>query len=221
MELCEGRAAALRSKQPQAMPRFDNPMYEKYADIISKLSFANGRDMAAAMDESRVLGARLVCADLPQATTMTGLKDAVAGIGPMGLFGRLARAPSPPPALARLGTRLQSEMAGGGVSKVLDGLVEEFKDRETLRGFREWLSAVSPEVIDVMLTRRDDNMFGFLGDLAKPLLPASSGATSDASKGQHGTKAVAVVGIAHMDGLERRWKDAHGESAVVSINSAL
>jgi pheromone shutdown protein TraB len=68
------------------------------------------------------------------------------------------------------------------------GSVERLKTRETVRQLISWMEAAFPDVVKVMVHERDALMV--------KRLRACEG------------KVVGVVGMAHMDGIERLWKDA-------------
>ncbi len=152
VELCAPRAAALRTRTPTlAFPKFENPMYARMADLVTKFVFASGGEMLAAMEEAEALRARVVYGDLTQAETMMGLKKAAAGfsgIGAMAAMSRLAQAPPAPASLMRLMAKARGQLAGeAGADGGLEALVDELKDRKTLREMRTWIAAVAPEVL--------------------------------------------------------------------------
>lgn len=71
--------------------------------------------------------------------------------GPMALLARAARAPPPPHELVRMANRLQSQfMQGQGAAEELDAAVEEIMNRQTLLGLKDWLSSVSPEIMEAI-----------------------------------------------------------------------
>lgn len=209
VELCGPRAAALRARgSALELPNLGNPMYQRGFELFSKFAFANGRDMLAALHEADDVGARIVHGDLEQSDTFGGLRSALSSIpgGAMGMMARMARAPRPPDSVVKLATRAQSALMQSSSGDAVDKIVEEFKERKTLREMRNWLDEVSPEIMNVMAHRRDAHMFQVLEGLVLGAKP--------------GTKVVAVVGVAHMDGLEKRWQDRFGAPSVSSLGSS-
>ncbi len=89
-------------------------------------------------------------------------------------------APAAPPALARL---LASDCS-------LEEAIERLKSREAVAQLTAYLRKVHPGAVRVMLDERDDV-------LAAALRRCSG-------------RVVGVVGLAHVDGIERRWAAANG-----------
>merc|ERR1719198_1577235 len=78
----------------------------------------------------------------------------------------------------------------GGFSGGIGGMataVEQLKNREQVAALRRFMSAGAPSVVEVMLHQRDRHM---VKELRR--------------KCPDGT-VVAVVGLAHMDGIEHEW----------------
>ena len=75
---------------------------------------------------------------------------------------------------------------GGGASGIA-AAVENLKNREHVAALRRHLNGAAPSVVEVMLHQRDRQMVNALR-----------------RKCQSGV-VVAVVGLAHMDGIEREW----------------
>lgn len=241
VELCEDRARHLRAtpKGAKSTHMFDDPFLQQVNDVWAQLTSANGQDMVAAMEEAESLQARVLCGDAPQAQTASAVKKCIADMGgSMQVFSRVMQAPPPPPELERsmnhLGAEIMKAMGssgsslfgslggfggpaaqGGGnlvakktLSDAVSKAIEHFKDRKRLRELRAWLGQVSPELIGAMLDRRDEHMYRELTGLA--------GAIGQV-KGP-GLRGVAVVGLAHMDGIEERWRNDFGPSSVQSID---
>merc|ERR1712139_291065 len=79
--------------------------------------------------------------------------------------------------------------------------IELLKNRKQISLFREHIEQVAPEVMKVMLDQRDRIMVEKLFDECQP------GCT------------VAVVGMAHMDGIEQQWQQRGGEVFLHHDNS--
>ena len=94
----------------------------------------------------------------------------------------LATAPPPPPHLA--------SVIGAGAS--MEEAVERLKDRRVVHEMAAWVHQLHPGAVRVLLDERDDI-------LAAALRQCTG-------------KVVGVVGLAHCDGIERRWAYANGEA---------
>ena len=81
-----------------------------------------------------------------------------------------------------------------------ESAVELLKTREAVRALTGQMRREFPRVASAMLDQRDDHM-------TDGLLNKCSGRT------------VAVVGMAHMDGIESRWRDAMGGDGGVTLIS--
>ena len=93
----------------------------------------------------------------------------------------LATAPPPPPHLANV--------VGAGAS--MEDAIERLKDRRVVREMATWLRHLHPGAVRVLLDERDEI-------LAHALRQCTG-------------RVVGVVGLAHCDGIERRWAEANGE----------
>jgi pheromone shutdown protein TraB len=93
----------------------------------------------------------------------------------------MVNAPPPPASLQRV--------VGAGAS--MEEAVELLKNRETVAEMTRYIRTLQPAAVRVMLDERDDI-----------LAQALRGCTG---------KVVGVVGLAHVDGIERRWAAANGE----------
>jgi len=91
-----------------------------------------------------------------------------------------------------------------GLSKVVEIILEAVKDRETVLLLKQFLQDLSPPLMDALITSRDDFMFA---KMRQELLAAQDGQT-----------AVAVVGLAHLSGLEDRWTAVYGEASLSHIS---
>mmetsp|Transcript_53549 Transcript_53549/g.107541 ORF Transcript_53549/g.107541 Transcript_53549/m.107541 type:complete len:215 (+) Transcript_53549:352-996(+) len=213
---------------------------QQVSETWETLTSANGRDMMAAIEEAELIKARVLCGDLKQSDTAAAVKSCIASMGgKMQLFTRAMQAPPPPRSLEKAANEFGSDIMGamgssgsglfgslagfglggqasGGrntpatkktMSEAVSAAVEHFKDRKRTREMRGWLGEVSPELMEVMLERRDKHMFRELAGLA--------GAVGQV-KGA-GLRAVAVVGLAHMDGIEGHWAREFGASSIQSI----
>lgn len=140
-----------------------------------------GGEMKAALDEADRIGARCVYGDVEFSQTMRELKGVV---GSMAMNpAQLANIPHPP-------SELQS-VFGGLLSGQNDPkqFIEMIKTRERAQQVTSYLRQCFPSVYNVMVTKRDVHM-------AKMLRQHCSDG-----------KVVAVVGLAHVEGIEREWEE--------------
>ncbi len=72
---------------------------------------------------------------------------------------------------------------------------------------------VPSQVDEVMLRNRDAHMHQKLELLARGGAGGRAGGASSAPAG----RVVAVVGVAHMDGLEQRWAETFGAASVTPL----
>ena len=189
VELCSDRARAMEQGGSMDVPSTPGDL------SFARFAFAPGGDMKTAMEEARALNARIVHGDFKQSDTLSKLKDVVhRGGGLMTLFGRLTSIEPPPSLLEAMSPDM---LLRGG----LESLVERLKNRERLAEFKTHLDKAVPDIMEIMLHRRDKKLFDSL--LSREV--TNSGSTKIA---------VAVVGLAHMDGIERHWEDIFGAASV-------
>ena len=146
-----------------------------------------GGEMIAAMKEANRIGARCHYGDVELNDTTNGLKAVAFNMmSPDKMMQMIARIPAPPPELAEL---FEGLIKGGNPEQ----LIEDIKTRERSKMMTSYLSRCFPAIYDVMITRRDVHMAKQLKEYC--------------SKG----KVVAVVGIAHVIGIEREWEHLNRE----------
>ena len=206
VELCAERAQILRERgsnegPERVFPHFDDPLMSKLSSTVSKFAFANGRDMHAAILAADDCRAKVVYGDLTQTEVMSGLREAFQTIGGFpGLMARAAQAPPPPPSLLEV----QMEAV---LSLDVNKMVENIKDRSIIYDLKSWVGCITPELMAALLDRRDDHIF-------QALKKTVDGSPENRSSGH---QTVAVVGVAHMDGIEEKWRSSYGSSSVLSI----
>lgn len=140
-----------------------------------------GGEMKAALDEADRMGIRCVYGDVEYGQTMQRLKASAMGL--MTNPAQLANIPAPPGEL--------TSVFGGLLSGRSDPkeIVEWMKTRERTKQVTEYMSRCFPSVYRVMITDRDVHMAKMLRE------HCSDG------------KVVAVVGMAHVEGIEREWEE--------------
>ena len=143
-----------------------------------------GMEFVEAIRAAEAIDARLVPFDREQSETLRRLQDIplTTILGAMTRFMDLKT--SPPPFL------LDLMMDPSVLTKGVGHLAERFKDRDAVDPLVQWLETVFPEPVDVLIHQRDR----FMADGLLSLPPC--------------TKAVAVVGVGHLSGIERLWNEA-------------
>ena len=139
--------------------------------------------MKAALEEAERIGAQCVYGDVEFNQTMNELKISFGAL--LANPAKFANMPPPPPELRGMFGNLMSSFTSSNPQE----FVESIKTRESAKQMTTYLSQCFPPVYHVMITKRDQHM-------AKML----RGHCSDG-------KVVAVVGMAHVDGIEREWEE--------------
>lgn len=162
------------------------PILKSIPDLLKRIGWLpqQGGEMKAALDEADRLGARCVHGDVEFGETMSELRTAVANAmsDPSRFASVIASAPPPPGELAGAFGSLLSGRSGPSQ------FVEEIKTRDRAVQMTEYLRRCFPEVYRVVVARRDVHMARMLRE--------------HCSEG----KVVAVVGMAHVEGIEREWE---------------
>lgn len=202
LELDSSRAASLRNASGTKSGPVDPAAFRHLVDMIPpqmQQSFAHvskvapallkrigwlpvqGGDMKAAMDEADLMGLRCVYGDVEFAQTMKELKSSVMGVAMHP--SRFANIPAPPSELTGI--------FGGLFSGQHDpeGVIEMIKTRHRAKQVTQYLRTCFPEVYHVMVSKRDEHMARMLRQ------HCASG------------KVVAVVGMAHVEGIEQAWDE--------------
>ena len=150
-----------------------------------------GLEFKVAMDECDASGARLVLGDRDQDATIRALRDAIDLADMLKLLagGGGADPAAMDPELAALFRDADWRDPARAV--------EALKTRKATAAMAAAMRAQFPRVARAMLDQRDDVMTERLLEAAR------------AEGGEN--KIVAVVGMAHMDGVEARWGDAQGD----------
>ena len=216
VELCRARAEAMRAARDGAHDPSDSlpePLRQLLrslgapGDLGEKLLGAGlkavyqmlrqfhgldpGLEFKVAMDECDSSGARLVLGDRDQDATIRALRDAI-----------------------DLADVLKLLAGGGGISPdQLDPelaalfqkadwrdpakAVETLKTRKATAAMAAAMRSSFPKIARAMLDQRDDVM--------------TEGLVQAARANGEATRIVAVVGMAHMDGIEKRWSEAQGQ----------
>eukprot|EP00581_Thalassiosira_minuscula_P015386 CAMPEP_0183723206 /NCGR_PEP_ID=MMETSP0737-20130205/14871_1 /TAXON_ID=385413 /ORGANISM="Thalassiosira miniscula, Strain CCMP1093" /LENGTH=341 /DNA_ID=CAMNT_0025953463 /DNA_START=98 /DNA_END=1123 /DNA_ORIENTATION=+ len=158
-----------------------------------------GGEMKAALDEADRIGARCVYGDVEFNQTINELKLSIGAI--MANPSQLTSIPPPPSELAGV----FSGFFGAGQhnqqqSSDPQQLVETIKTRDRAKQMTRYLNQCFPSIYHVMLAKRDAHMAKMLRE------HCSSG------------KVVAVVGMAHVEGIEREWETLDGKQKKPLLN---
>jgi len=147
--------------------------------MLRGYGYVPGVEMLAAMKEADRIGAQLVYGDRDVNDTLREIKSAFSSLQLM----QVMTAGLPPPEIQSI----MMDMANGGIESLGDN-VELLKTRENARALSTYMTTVVPDVANVLIHRRDKtmamNLHKYCGE----------------------RKVVAVVGLAHVDGIEREWQ---------------
>eukprot|EP00927_Polykrikos_kofoidii_P022333 TRINITY_DN20876_c0_g1_i1.p1 TRINITY_DN20876_c0_g1~~TRINITY_DN20876_c0_g1_i1.p1 ORF type:complete len:354 (-),score=43.66 TRINITY_DN20876_c0_g1_i1:29-982(-) len=159
-----------------------------------------GVDMLAGIDAAMAVDAQIVCGDVAAEITAARLRSEILATDLPALLTALQR----PDVVARAGSLgvdmnidLFSLLRGGpGFAQNVSQISERLKDRRNVRELLAVAEAVAPRLIAAILHSRDAHIASLLR-------------TADFGSG----RVVCVVGLAHMDGIKRRYLDPswHGD----------
>jgi len=184
IELCEKRRLKIEHGEDTAV--FINrlgPLFQSHADVINQflrsLGIEPGLEFKVAMQEAKDLNINLILGDQDIATTLRELSNAVKSAGLPKLF----------QFLSKIGNNV-TPLDKKSVPEQLKDHIESMKHRSFVRETLKEAEKYQPQAVQALLHDRDDYMY-------RKLLKAP------------GDILVGVVGLAHMDGIERRWNDVH------------
>ncbi|KAI3429803.1 hypothetical protein D9Q98_010116 [Chlorella vulgaris] len=195
VELCPERAARLRaggSSDQDFLKQMLGSMLAPGSSLSQKLVQASlpmmyrgmkmlgmdpGAEFKVALEEAERLGARVVYGDRDGSRTLKRLSEAV-DLGDVLRMMSGAGMPAPPDSLTELFTG-----SGGN----LESQVESMKTRKAVRDMGRYMRQVNPAMATALIDERDAHMVRELSRLEG--------------------RVVGVVGLAHLDGMERRWEE--------------
>lgn len=165
-----------------------------YHNIFRQYGLVPGGEFHAAIEEVEATPAttpraELVTIDRGQAQTMDLLRQALFKVSWIEAFST----PVPPELQAQEEDFVRSYQTKEGFEQ----MVEKLKSRKQIRLLRGYLTDVAPQVMDVMLTSRDEMMAARIQGVGK-------GDSSQSRPSGSTTRIIAIVGMAHMDGIEAR-----------------
>lgn len=152
---------------------------------LDSMGFQSGAEFVAAVEEADALHASILLGDRDARETVKRLRDALAEVisDPAFASGQAA----PPASLAVGGGASGSGGSGGGefTRESVLSTMAVLKQRENVRELTSYLRTSVPPLYEALIAERDDYM-------ARSLLRSD------------GRRIVAVVGLAHVDGIEAR-----------------
>eukprot|EP00457_Paulinella_chromatophora_P010475 gb/GEZN01010579.1/.p1 GENE.gb/GEZN01010579.1/~~gb/GEZN01010579.1/.p1 ORF type:complete len:368 (+),score=80.98 gb/GEZN01010579.1/:124-1104(+) len=170
-------------------------MLNRFYDIFRGMGFLVGEEFKTAVMEAEQLKCRLVLGDQPQQITMQaivkgGQKDFMAYMSGSRVF------PYGDPRMTRLDRVLNPTGKPVGFDSLfrkeeVTRFIEHFKSRSQVSEMTSLVNDVAPNLSQGLLHERDAYMVAQLEKMAK----------------QGHKTIVAVVGMAHMDGIEKGWME--------------
>jgi len=148
-----------------------------FYNVFRQMGMVPGNEFKVAMETAERNRIPIVYGDRSGDQTLHKLREALGKIDIQKFM-----TTKPPP---ELDTFLQENIRG---SDIASG-VEKLKDRKRIAMMSDYMAEAAPEIMQVMLTERDEHMVDSI--------------LNSCPQG----RCVAVVGMAHMDGMERIWKE--------------
>jgi pheromone shutdown protein TraB len=180
----------IKRAQSNAIGRSLSSLYKSMEEI----GFETGDEFRVAATEALSSGAQLVLGDQDVRTTLDSLRDALGKTDLRALF-----AP-PSPELSSLqgeyGLNAAQVTGGNLTNSDVQGIITMLKERENTRALVRTLRESTPELYGALIAQRDAYM-------ARSL------------RGAKGKVIVAVVGMAHLDGIGRTLMEADATLALV------
>lgn len=174
--------------------------------ILHRVGFASGVEFHAALNAAENLNIPIVTGDMEVSQTMSSLARAVASdVSPGALFRAMTSSGMTGNARndVERGVMDAFSLMVSGDSNAAQARLSQILDRDSVREIITSTREVAPNVCKALLDDRDEFMTRGLFSMAKrlELRPEPS-------------SVVAVVGLAHVDGIERRWRRLLDQGAV-------
>lgn len=194
VELDKKRAASLMykaklRKRGEALPVSATPPVEQSRGaamyrVLEEKGFPAGGEFVAAIEEARLLNATVLLGDQEIELTLQRLKEARAEVRRLRAEGVLSRED----AKAALRALPSSVRRSGGAAALtpedMTQMTTDLRQRDNARAVAAYLKKAAPPVYDAMIGERDQYM-------------------AHAIEVAPGARIVAVVGLAHVEGIER------------------
>ena len=158
---------------------------QKFYKSLDAMGFPAGGEFVAAIEEARLLKAEILVGDQPIDVTLQRLKEARAEVKQLRADGLLSREDARA-ALSAL-PRSMSSKRGAGEALTPEGvaqMTDDLKKRSNARAVAAYLKKAAPPVYEAMIGERDLFM-------------------AHALEVAPGNSVVGVVGLAHLEGIER------------------
>eukprot|EP00667_Euglena_gracilis_P012304 EG_transcript_12631 len=150
----------------------------QFYQALDRMGFNSGQEFAVAVAEARAINAALLLGDQPVDTTLQRLQQALAATDLGALLASPAEADVP------IDVSAVDAALFKGDTQQLAGAVELMKQRGLVRDLLAQMRADTPEIYRALVQERDAYMARSIAESA-------------------GRRFVAVVGMAHMDGIEQ------------------
>jgi len=154
---------------------------------LNEMGFSSGQEFVVAVQEARALNATLVLGDRGVDQTLQRLQESLDESG-WGAVKSFASVQSQTSNAALIASEVDGNKGLGGDKESLEKTIESLKERETVRELMATLKQSLPKVYQALIAERDEFM-------SNSLLKAG------------GKRTVAVVGMAHLDGIEAYLQD--------------
>eukprot|EP00808_Paulinella_micropora_P025193 g21643.t1 len=191
-QLAEG-AGALAMAPMGGSERLVGLCLNTFYGFFKLIGFSPGLEFKTAIEESQRLGCTLVLGDKPQNETLKALVKGMREDSLLGWGGTAGTSGTMPPSPFSLDKK---DGEKGGLFRALsapktfiESRMEKTKNRELVRNITTYFSETAPTLCKGLLHDRDEFM--------------EKNLQNTAADGHE--RIVAVVGLAHMDGIEKRW----------------
>ncbi|GAB4814690.1 hypothetical protein N2152v2_001736 [Parachlorella kessleri] len=173
--------------------------------FLKSLGMDPGGEFKAAMEEADKLGARVVYGDRGMQETLQRLGSALSFQDVLRMVTGAGMKPPSQPLVdffngtAGGGIESQADFFNGTAGGGIESQVEAMKTRAMAREMSNYMRQVNPQLAAALIDERDQFMVNNLRKL----------------KG----RVVAVVGLAHLDGIEKRWEETQHGAATSAIGN--
>lgn len=207
VELCPGRAARLRSSQPTSeldifkrlLASIFKPgsnisaellkfSFQGFYGVLRNLGLEVGIELKAALEAADEQNARIIYGDRNVQETLSRLASTIKIEDMIKMM--TGNGPAVPKSLINAFDFAMSDRQRNNNKENLERHVEAMKTRDMANQMTSYLRQINPALAAVLIDERDEIMVQSLQNL----------------KG----RVVGVVGLAHLDGIERRWNALQG-----------
>ena len=154
---------------------------------LDEMGYQSGQEFVVAVNEARALGADVLLGDRDARKTLQRIREALVESVRSGALQRALKDEAPPPAF--VGESLKMDAPTQMTPDNINAMMGLLKTRENTRVLADYIQRELPPLYTALIAERDEYM-------ANSLLQSP------------GKRMVAVTGLAHMDGIERRFLSA-------------